>query len=211
MTAYWMNLTKKARFLLATLVVAGALLGQTQSVAAAPLFTPGYLDIKSAPCVRLAEHRVEITRNPLTASWRYLEAPLPNVAASDRTAGSGNDPQIVRYWVRYYDAYTGAVMSGTAANVEGWTFGGEARVNDNQMGTFPSSGTVFPESPTFSRAYNVAYALDTPKAVRLQYVVAWYTLGNVYLGQVSPGVALYQSGWGYNGSFMQAGDEIVCK
>lgn len=205
------NFTQRARFLLSTLVIAGAMLGQTQSAAAAPVFTPGPLDIKSAPCVRLTDHRVEITRNPLSASWRYLAAPVPNVAASNRTAGAGNDPQIVRYWVRYYDAYTGAVLSTAAGNVEGWTFGGESQVNDNQMGSFVSKGTIFPESPTFSRPWNVGYFLDTPSAVRLQYLVAWYTTGNVYLGQATPGLALYQGGWGSNGFFLQTGDTHVCK
>lgn len=216
MTKHLTNLTKKARFLLATLVVAGTMLGQTQSaVAATPQFSPGYVSMASSVCFKLAANVLD----PLTRDTRYLRVSVPTVYASDRTSGLGNDSQIVHYWVRLFevnplDLTPRNVMLGYTSGVEtpdGWTYGGGQWANDNKPAPFPSIGTIL------GRQHNVRYTVSTPKKVRIQLLIAWYTKDNVYLGHIDPiiandngGAGFYLSALAYNGSYDNNGTQPYC-
>ena len=83
--------------------------------------------------------------------------------AANRHAGTGNDPQWVRYGVRLSDYRTGRTLSSA------WS--GFSRANDNYVSTW-NSGTAWKVDAFGGRMY------------RIDYVIEWYS-GNTRVGAVA--------------------------
>lgn len=173
MTKHFTGRAKQA--VLGALVITGILLGQTQSAAAATSGITGSSSTPASVCQSGAGMN------------RTIYASIPTMFASNRTAGAGNDAQIVRYWVRAYDITTGGVLTN-------WVAGGAAWANDNASAVFPSAGTAWGVS------YNAKFTTTNPNSVRLQYYLAWYTSADVQLGTTDFVITQYK----YIGIYMGA-------
>jgi len=120
-----------------------------------------------------------VTCDATSAPGRLLYIPAPSVKAINATAGT--DKNTVRYWTRYYNFSTGAVMSD-------WVLGGVGTATDTTAAPFKNSGTIY------GNPYAARYAIASGQPnVRAQYFVAWYnpTTGAV-LAPSTPYVASYK-------------------
>ena len=104
-------------------------------------------------------------RHKIWGAVQNLEiwAPAPRVVAANRYAGTGNDPQWVRYGVRLSDYRTGRTLSSA------WS--GFSRANDNYVSTW-NGGTAWKVDAFGGRMY------------RIDYVIEWYS-GNTRVGAVA--------------------------
>lgn len=110
---------------------------------------------------------------------RDLYAAIPSVWSINRTYGSGNDRQLVNYWVRLFDFASGTVLTN-------WAFAGASYANDNVPTAFAPAGKFGPTN------YNGKWRL-TGFPVRVQYLIAWYTPdGSTLLGSAQPSVTSYR-------------------
>jgi hypothetical protein len=106
-----------------------------------------------------------------------MYVPVPNIWASNRRAGAGNDPQTVMYWTRAVD------LAGNPLTA--WAFDGQGTANDNAPASLPYAWRFYRAGNIYS---NHRYYITG--SVRAQVKVAWYE-GSTLLGVLDVTLAAY--------------------
>lgn len=153
-------MTIKRNFAMAFIILTGTLF---TGVAAAPA-EAGTTGVQG----RIGSYSVAPVncRHKIWGATQQLQiwAPPPRVVAANRYAGTGNDPQRVRYAVLLRDYRTHQAVA-----VSNWS--GLVSANDNRVSTW-SGGTSWTVNALTSRIY------------RLDYLIEWYS-GNTRVGIAS--------------------------
>jgi hypothetical protein len=136
----------------------------------------------------------------VSTSPRKISVAPPVVTAINDTTST--DRNYVRYWVRLYNASTGAVVTD-------WTYGGQTTSTDATPGGFPTVGTAF------GTPYNVRYTSSSATNFRVQYSIAWYRTDWTLRASstyVSTEFKLVSSMWMYPGYYVPVvtGTSAIC-
>jgi hypothetical protein len=145
-----------ARLMVATLAVAALASASPASTNAASWGVGGPASLTFSEC-------------QLVGGQKYLYAARPTVYASNRTAGTGNDRQLVRYWTR--------LVGADSRPITAWTLGGAAYANDNVAAPLP----VY--SQFMGNLIGTRWGpMGINPAVRVQYSIAWYNAAGTAIG-----------------------------
>jgi hypothetical protein len=127
----------------------------------------------------------------VSTSGRQMYVPVPKIWAANRTAGSGNDLQYVRYWTRLVDLNNRPLTA--------YAFGGQGTANDNVSARLPYTSTFS------GYQWNQRWNLPTWSWAKLQVSFAWYDTSWRLLGTDEP-VMTYYAKAGSFGTIIIVGD-----